>query len=396
LFVGDRAASRVFITHSSHDRALADRLVGALRLGTDVTASRIFCSSIEGFGVKVGSDFMAYIQRQLKNTQLVVPIITPAYLDSVFCQWELGAAWVREAQMFPIRVEPVAHNELPSPLEHVHVAELTESGLDNLVECVAESVGSVVHRRPWADARTELLHDLPELLSKLGIEWRKTPQAKLRRASLLAAQSKTLHKVFHLLRDAAAPRLLGTKDDWERFLERLDKAVDEIAALFTGATGKACRVTVKEVYVDEDDVPLVRDIARSDEGNLRPEEPIEGNTDFESLLRGDESYYKCNNIQELRDAGNYENTHMVADKPLSYNSTIVWPVRIKLRRRPNATKKLMARNWLDLIAYLCVDSEGTDVFDEIDVWVGAAIADAMYMVLRPWSGEGDEDDSPPA
>ena len=63
----DDQSSRVFITHSSRDKVLAEAIVNALRLGTDVSPDRIFCSSIEGYGVKVGSDFMRYIQRQLRT-----------------------------------------------------------------------------------------------------------------------------------------------------------------------------------------------------------------------------------------------------------------------------------------------------------------------------------------
>lgn len=84
---------------------------------------------------------MQYIQKQLQDTHLVVPLITPAYLDSVFCQWELGAAWVREVEMFPIRVDPVTHGELPGPLQQIHVAELTKAGLSDLVECIAAGWG---------------------------------------------------------------------------------------------------------------------------------------------------------------------------------------------------------------------------------------------------------------
>lgn len=399
--MGDSQSSRVFITHSSRDRKLADRLVAALRAGTDVERDRIFCSSIEGYGVTVGRDFMQYIQKQLQDTHLVVPLITPAYLDSVFCQWELGAAWVREVEMFPIRVDPVTHGELPGPLQQIHVAELTKAGLSDLVECIAARVGSPVTGKVWEPERNKFLKDLPAVLRSLRAEWGKTPQAKLRRAQRWADQSKSLHRVFHYLRDAAAPKLQidgdGTLErlqriDFEQFQEKLDRAVDEIAALFTGSVAHPCRVTVKGVFVDEEDVPYVWDLARSGEGNLLPAEPIEGNTDFESLMLGTQSYFLCNDIEKQRRARRYCNSHMVTGQPLSYNSTIVWPVRLRLRHRPKATKKLDARNWQDLIAYLCVDAPEANVFDDLDVWAGAAIADAMYMVLRPWT-DSDEDDA---
>lgn len=384
--MGGGPKSRVFITHSSLDRDLANHLVEALRLGAGVAPERIFCSSIEGYGVKVGSDFMQYILQQLQDTDLVVPLITPAYLDSVFCQWELGAAWVREVKMFPIRVEPVAHSELPAPLQHVHVAELTDAGLNDLVECVAESVGAKVHWKIWEPQRKKLQTSLPGILGTLRKSWSGTPSAKLRRAAQLAGCSGSLHRVFHLLRDTAALKLTDPKTtSIERLQELLEPTTDEIATLFTGMTGHRCQVTVKEVFLP-DEAPEVWDLSRSGGRPLLPPEPIEGNTDFESLLLGPDSYFMCNDIAAARRDDSYANSHARPGKPLSYNSAIVWPVRRRLRRRPQATKKLNARSWQDLIAYLCVDSPDTGVFDEsIDVWIGAAIADAMYVVLRPWS-----------
>jgi hypothetical protein len=111
---------------------------------------------------------------------------------------------------------------------------------------------------------------------------------------------------------------------------------------------------------------------------------IDDNTDFEQLLIGTKPYFLCNDITQLRASGNYQNSHATDEVPLPYNCTTVWPVRKTIERPPSANRKMQAPNWQDLIAYLCVDSEGTDVFINSDVWVGAAIADAMYGVLRPW------------
>lgn len=382
---------RVFVTHSSIDRALADRIVHALRMGTDVRRARIFCSSIEGCGVPTGADFMTYIQRQLQDTKLVVPLITPAYLDSIFCQWELGAAWVQNVRMFPIKVDAVDHTELVGPLHTMQTADFNTAGLNDLASAVAEAVGGALHLTEWESERDPLLRDLQQLTAKLAKEWRATPSAKLRRAARLSDHSRTLHRIFHILRDAAYLQVLHGSPEGQRnhFLSLLNSCVEEVAYCFSGITGQPCRVAVKQVTADDSPrVLYVQDLARSGSTPLRrTREPIAENTDFEDLMVGGCDYFLCNNIRERISEGSYKNSHLIpAEGGLPYNSTIVCPVRKVLTDPPSEAVRLKtASDWQDLIAYLCVDSSSTDTFTDADIQVGAGIADAMYSVLRPYS-----------
>jgi hypothetical protein len=376
---------RVFITHSSVDRTLAERIVKAVRLGVDVQRNRIFCSSIDGYGIDVGHDFLQQIHDQLQNTHLVVPLITPAYLDSLFCQWELGAAWVRGVDMFPILVDPVAPEQLQGPLQQRQVARLTKAGLNNLADRISASVSSQIERTVWEGERDGLLADLPEIFIDLKAAWAKTPAAEQRRAARLAAQATHLHQVFHRLRDAAALKVLHGSDNLDHFLSVFGYATDEIAQCFTGMTGKVCRVSVKQVIDQGNGEPAVVDLSRSGTTPVRKTpDPIEDNTDFKELMVGTRSYFLCNDITQLKAQGGYENSHTAEGRALPYNSTLVWPVRKTLDQPPQVGGLEAVSDWQDIIAYLCVDSLETDLFVESDIWVGAAIADAMYSVLRPW------------
>jgi hypothetical protein len=129
---------RVFITHSSHDQELAQRIVDALRLAVQVGEDQIFCSSIEGYAITPGRDFVQYIRDQLESTPLLVPLISRGYLDSEFCQWELGAAWVRRVDMVPVVIEPVQPSELRGPLQNRQAVHLDKAGLNNLASRIAD------------------------------------------------------------------------------------------------------------------------------------------------------------------------------------------------------------------------------------------------------------------
>ena len=372
---------RVFITHSSLDQELAERIVDALRLATDVDESRIFCSSIEGYGITAGQDFLQYILDQLQNTPLVLPLITPAYLDSRFCQWELGGAWVLEVDMVPILVEPVRPEQLEGPLHNRQVVKVNRAGLNTLVDRIAKSIGSYVNRTRWEVERDRLIADLPSILDRLQTAWVSTAGAVQRRAAQVVAQSEHLHQVFHRLRDAAALKVLHQSNNRDHFLTVLGYATDEIAHCFTGMTGHLCRASVKQVLDKGGGVPAVVDLSRSGTTPLmKKPELIEDNTDFEELMHGTRPYFFCNNIRELQATGEYKNSHAVDERALPYNSTVVWPVRKIYEDQPPAG----VSDWQDIVAYLCVDSIDTDVFVESDVWVGAAMADSMWSVLRPW------------
>jgi hypothetical protein len=346
-----------------------------------VGESRIFCSSIEGYGITAGHNFLQYILDQLQNTPLVVPLITPAYLDSLFCQWELGGAWVREVDMVPILVDPVRPDQLQGPLQNRQVVRLDQAGLNALVDRIAERVGSNANRTRWERERDKLIADLPDILSRLRTAWAGTTEAVQRRAARVAAQSEHLHQVFHCLRDTAALKILHRSNDRRHFLTVLGFATGEIARCFTGMTGHDCRATIKQVLDKGGGVPGVVDLSRSGTTPLRrTPESIADNTDFEELMVGTRSFFMCNNIAQLQAAGTYKNSHSVSGQALSYNSTVVWPVRKIYEDQPPAG----ISDWQDIVAYLCVDSAETDVFVQSDVWVGAAIADAMWSVLRPW------------
>lgn len=381
--VADR---RVFITHSSLDKELAEELVNFVRLATGLSPSEVFCSSIEGYGIPTGASFMNFIRSQLWNTKLVVPLITPAYLDSVFCQWELGAVWVRrQLHIFPLMVKSVDHSMLPAPLAQLQVAELNPQGLRGLARKVSEVYGVKLHDSDTRAAE-DLMKRYPEILHRLEPTWASTDQAKLRRSARHASASGHLHRVFHKERDASFLLILDrvmTPRLADQFLEQLREVTKELATYFDVVTGTKCRVTLKQFLAVENDTYFVEDIARN-HGPLRSgRDPIVGNTDFEVILRANANFYRSNDlVKEV--ANGYVNTHGVPGKDLSYRSTIVWPIRKRFSSREVAAQIGSPLPDHDLLGFLCVDAAIPDAFDDADFEIGAAVADSLYPILLPY------------
>jgi hypothetical protein len=159
-------AARISVSHSSRDRALADRLIRLLRLGTDLSGQQVFYTSGTGTSVPAGENFVDYIRSQLWNTALVVQLITPSFLQSGFCMCELGAVWVSQAASFPIAVPPVTHRGLSGVLGSVQVEILDQHGvtIDRLHDRVKTVLGLAPDTASWNVERGKFLSDLPDLL----------------------------------------------------------------------------------------------------------------------------------------------------------------------------------------------------------------------------------------
>lgn len=91
----------VFISHSSVDEEFARALTRTLTESGLLADEQVFCTSVDGFGVPPGVDFIATIRHHLEQTTVALPLITPAYLESRFCGWELGALWAAGKRMIP-------------------------------------------------------------------------------------------------------------------------------------------------------------------------------------------------------------------------------------------------------------------------------------------------------
>jgi hypothetical protein len=411
--------SKIFITHAESDEPLARALVKLLRLGTNA-GDRVFCSSIEGLGVPTGESIGEYIRDNVEKSALIILVISPAYLNSLYCHYELGAIWAYQKPTFPFILPGASYRDLPSPLggSSIRAETITDSAaLGMLRDRVNELLEIEVLNTPlWETARNEFLTDLPEILGQIAPK----PDSPLAtRHSMIIEAGNDYHMVFHKLRDAAFVTVLnGVADDHaEEYLGHLGEAVDHFSAAFSTLTGAPCRACIKRVKtLESEDTSvasteegirpiLVFDLVRSAPHKPSPQRDyVHDNTDFEVLIRRDDNKFLCNDLVGLFNEGKYKNSHWgdTVPDPVPYRSTIVWPIR-KILRDPNTASKLGAYPFdQHILGFLCVDSALANVFDpdqvsanNLDFNLGAPIADTLYHVLQPWIGQfGPEADAP--
>lgn len=94
---------KIFISHSSADKQIALALVELLEFLKIDGKDKIFCSSVPGYGVKLGEDIYERIKKEYEQYNLfMIYLISANYLNSPMSLNEMGAAWLlkNEYQVF--------------------------------------------------------------------------------------------------------------------------------------------------------------------------------------------------------------------------------------------------------------------------------------------------------
>ena len=260
------------------------------------------------------------------------------------------------------------------------------SSITSLVLFVGAVVGLHEHSPAWAIVLVVWFAILAT--TAFGLLWLQEHRAW--RRTRYAAAVDEVHGALHAIRDGAAALLLRDASATD-VIDDLANALTALASAFTIITGQKCRATIKEVSRarSETGAPVVIDphdddqlrglevttMARSSRIETQADHLrhfVDQNTDFESLFKNPgQRWFVSNNLMTLE---HYKNSSWHGDGPRDYQSTCVWP--IQKRDAFGNTKH-------DILGFLCVDSQGTGIFDErFDFWVGAGIADALYPVLK--------------
>jgi len=161
----------IFISHSHADKPLVDRFVASiLRLGSGVSEDDIFYSSGDDTGVPSGRDLNAFVRERVAGAELVIAIVTPSYLTSHYCSAELGAAWSRVGDLFPLALPDITPQDLEGGvLSGMTVRSLSNSGaLDELHDRVTDLRDTKTKTATWTQHKHAWLRDLESLVAGSG------------------------------------------------------------------------------------------------------------------------------------------------------------------------------------------------------------------------------------
>ena len=111
----DPHAIRVFISYSRRDVEIADPLVEALeREGFAVTIDRR--------DLPYGEEWLKELADFIAGADTVVALVSPAFIDSKACKWELGQVKATNKRLVPVVIREVPTiADLPESIRKIHL-----------------------------------------------------------------------------------------------------------------------------------------------------------------------------------------------------------------------------------------------------------------------------------
>lgn len=110
--------TRIFISHSHSDEAIAFKLVNFLLAGLKIEEEEILCTSNPDQGLSYSpSSITDQLKNQLKNSEALIILITADSLNSAWIPFEAGSFWTTDKPVIPILGTGLTQNDLPGPLK---------------------------------------------------------------------------------------------------------------------------------------------------------------------------------------------------------------------------------------------------------------------------------------
>ncbi len=174
---------RVFISHSSKDNELASRVVELLRSALNLRSDDIRYTSEAGYGLPAGSNIEQGLRQDVSDAEVLIGLLTPNSLSSIYVIFELGARWGMKKTNVYLYAKGMTPEGLGSPLKDynglycsdtAHMHRLVEdvanrlnvnpnrtSSFVSLIEQICE-LASVVDNRTVNASDTEVRLDLSD------------------------------------------------------------------------------------------------------------------------------------------------------------------------------------------------------------------------------------------
>lgn len=147
---------KLFISHSSRDRATAAGLIDLLRSALGLTPADIRCTSVAGYGLPVGADTDEHLRRELLEARAFIGIVSEASISSAYVLFELGARWGMSLHLAPILAAGAPVTLLRGPLAGLHALRCD---IENELHQLVSDIGSVlgISHQPVGAYRPALL-----------------------------------------------------------------------------------------------------------------------------------------------------------------------------------------------------------------------------------------------
>ncbi len=133
---------RVFISHSSADRELAERITRLFRLAMNLHPGSIRCTSVDGHRLPGGVDTSDTLKREIVEAEVFIGLISQSSNESAYVLFELGARWGASKILMPVLAPGMSFADMKGPISDVNAFSVTDEGqLHALLSSVREKLG---------------------------------------------------------------------------------------------------------------------------------------------------------------------------------------------------------------------------------------------------------------
>jgi hypothetical protein len=137
--------TRIFISHSHSDKAIAYKLVNFLLAALKLEEENIICTSNPDQGLSYKpSSITDQLKNQLKNSEALILLITADSLHSAWIPFEAGSFWTTDKTIIPILVPGLSQDDLPGPLKNFLSISIetqdSEDKLNNSINQLANDI----------------------------------------------------------------------------------------------------------------------------------------------------------------------------------------------------------------------------------------------------------------
>lgn len=171
--MGEKKA-HLFISHATKDIAYIKCFVEFLEdLGFD--ENNMFCSSIDGYGIKWGDNIYEYLAGQFNNKEnelIVLFMLSDNYYRSAACLNEMGAAWVLKKQYRSILLPGFDFGDLNGAIDPSRIViKLNDENIYLKLNDVKNQLINIfglgdVQGSKWDRIRKKLMDDIKRVMSE--------------------------------------------------------------------------------------------------------------------------------------------------------------------------------------------------------------------------------------
>ncbi|SEA90917.1 Tetratricopeptide repeat-containing protein, partial [Thiothrix caldifontis] len=144
------AVAKIFISHSTHDKAEALQLMQWLE---SQGFESLFLDSDARHGIAAGSEWEKVLYREIQRSHALICLLSDHWLASQWCGFEFMQARALGKTIFPLRIQPGLQTTVAADIQHLDLTKDRDDALQRLHAQLTELTLTLQQRFDWDKTR---------------------------------------------------------------------------------------------------------------------------------------------------------------------------------------------------------------------------------------------------